>query len=782
MEPSESPPPQPPPRPGFVRHLIERRVPHILAIYAGVSWGLVEFTAFAADEFLLSSNWTRMVLVTLLLMLPSVVMLAWFHGKPGKDRDSLAPAERIGIPANVILCAAALWVLFGGDDPGLATNRVTVETEEGDTITRDVVRDEYRKPTALFPFAPGPGIGEDELWVSYAVPEALALDLMADEFFAPIATYWFEETAKARGFASLAEAPLVFKRELAQESYAAFMAVGEIDRVDDRYRVTLRMYRIGDASLAAETTHEGTDLLALVDSMSGPVKTALEIPAREGIEDLPVRGRLSENDAAVEAFFKGLLRRYAWSDREAAIEYLNTATTLDPTFTVAQYMLSEVVEVFGDGATDPLTPLVAAMENLYRMPERYGFRVRADYYRLTGERDRAQAVGEMWVELYPNDLHALRNQSALQRLAGDWGGMLATLDVIQRLNPLDGSVFISKAWAQQELGNDDQASALLTEYTERFPGEVRGYIRLADLHRGKGLHEKVREYLERLSVLEPLETGWTLQLAALDLDVGRLDEARARYERVLDQARTPVTRARARVGLGEYHRRRGEIADAIRSFDVGMEGQDDYRRWISIVPGGVEGILVYLEAGRADRVTALIEDWRAAFPPGERWDVDVSRLRLTLRLALKVEGVDAALEAHRQASEVVEGVGSEHYRAVLLGDLGLIRERAGDHAGAAESFRAAIALRPEAAYYRGAGRALRLAARLDEAAVELQEALRLIPADPRAHMEMALVLEAKGDIGGAVEHRRSALAVWENADADFEPAREARVKLAELGG
>ena len=29
---------------------------------------------------------------------------------------------------------------------------------------------------------------------------------------------------------------------------------------------------------------------------------------------------------------------------------------------------------------------------------------------------------------------------------------------------------------------------------------------------------------------------------------------------------------------------------------------------------------------------------------------------------------------------------------------------------------------------------------------------------------------------------RSALAVWENADEDFEPAREARAKLAELGG
>ena len=748
-----------------------------MAIYAGVSWGLVEFTAFATDEFELLPYWTRMVLVTLLLMLPSVVMLAWFHGKPGKDRDSLARTEKIGIPANVVVCAAVLWGLFGGGEPVSTTTRVTVETEEGDSITRDVIRDEFRKPTALFPFALGPGIGEDESWISYAVPEALVLDLMADDFFAPIPFYWYEPTAEARGFASVAEAPLVLKRELAQESYAAYMAVGEIDRVDDLHRVVLRLYRTSDGSLAGETTHEGADLLALVDELSGPVKTALEIPAREGIEDLPVRGRLSENDAAVEAFFKGFSRWRAREDRDAAIEYLNTATTLDPTFTVAQYTLSQVLEFSEEGAADPLTPLVAAMENLYRMPERYGFRVKADYYRLTGERDRAEAVGEMWVELHPNDLDALRNQADLQLWAADWEGRLATLDTIQRLNPLDGGVLISKAWAHMELGNDDQASALLTEYTERFPGEVRGYRRLADLHRAKGGHEKAREYLERLIVLEPLEPGWTLELAELDLDVGRFDEARAGYEQALSQARTSVMRALARKGIGNYHHRRGETADAIRAIEAGMEEETASWRfqW-----EGVGLILAYLEAGRADRIAALLEEWRAAYPPGQRWDADVSRLRLTMHLALETEGVNAALEAHRQAAEVVEGVGSEYYRGILLGDLGLIREREGDYSGAAESFRAAIALTPEVEFYRVAGRALRKAGRLDEAAVELEEALRLVPADPHAHFEMALVREAQGDVDGAVGHMRSALAVWETADEDFEPAREAREKLAEL--
>ena len=200
------------------------------------------------------------------------------------------------------------------------------------------------------------------------------------------------------------------------------------------------------------------------------MKAALEIPVREGVEDLPVRGRLSENAAAVEAFFKGVFRSFAHRDAEGAIEHLTTATTLDPSFTVAQYTLSQMLQSPSESGAEAVAPLVAAMENLYRMPERYGFQVKVDYYRLTGEMDRAAAVVEMWIELYPNDRRALRHQANLQYSKGDWEDVLATLAAIRRLDPLDGGLIEEMAGAHERLGNDDQALSLLTEYVERFPG------------------------------------------------------------------------------------------------------------------------------------------------------------------------------------------------------------------------------------------------------------------------------------------------------------------------
>ena len=779
METPQSHPTAPRSPVAVARDLVGRRVPHILAIYAGASWALVEFSAFAVAEFQLAPHWPRVVLLALFLMVPSVVLLAWFHGRPGKDRDSLARTEKVGIPANLLLCAVVLWMQFGGRNPASATALVTVETEDGETIERMVARTEFKKSTALFPVGLGPGIGENEPWIAYAVPEALLLDLMADDFFVPLPLYRYGWYAEASGRETGGEPSLALRRQLAQGVFAGFLATGEIDRVDGLYRLTLRIHRVDDGTVVGEITEDETDLLALVDAVSGPVKSALEIPARDGIEDLDVRARLSEDAAAVEAYFRSVHRLFAEDDTEGAVEYLTTATTLDPTFTVAQHALSRLLERSGEDETAAIAPLRAAMDNLYRMPERYGFEVKADYYRLVNEMDRAAAVVEMWVELYPNDLDALRARMNWQQSAGDWESVLATVATMQRLDPLDGGLLLETAEAHEELGNDDQAVAALTEYVDRFPGSTFGYYRLSEHHRRRGEHDEARRQLERATLMHPLASEFAADLAEVDLDVGRFGEARTGYERSLELARTPWQRAWALHGLRDYHHRRGEMAEALRAIETRLEEEARSRRPFGIAPGRFEDILVYLDAGRVDRAAAALEELRAQVTPQQRaYYVP----HLAVHVTLEAEGVDAALEAHGRALEILEANNIRGPRAALTADLGWILERGGDYSGAAESFSAAIALAPEARFHVGAGRALRKAGLTEDAERELREALRLVPADPRAHLEMALLREDQGDIDAAVESLNRALAVWENADDDYLPAREARARLAALEG
>ena len=186
---------------------------------------------------------------------------------------------------------------------------------------------------------------------------------------------------------------------------------------------------------------------------------------------------------------------------------------------------------------------------------------------------------------------------------------------------------------------------------------------------------------------------------------------------------------------------------------------------------------VYLDAGRYDDAVALFEELRSQLQPPlsdyyvPHWQVHI---------ALGAEDIDAARGAHHAALDAMEATEFGVLRPALTGDLGRIEELDGNYDAAVANYRDAMAQDPGRNLHRRTGRALRKAGRPDEAEEELREALHLRPADPRAHLEMALVLEARGDAAGAVEHLRSALAAWENADESFEPAGEARALLAAL--
>ena len=760
---------------GLARQLFERRVPQVLAIYAGASWGMVEFVNFIVEDFLLSPHWTRVVMTVLLLLVPTVVMIAWFHGRQGRDEVPLA--EKIGIPANLVVAVGALFLLFGGSDLGAATTSVSVETEDGETVERVVPKPEFRKRTALFPFDAGPGLGEDEAWLTYMTPTVLELDLAADDFFEPLSFNAFRQRLMELGFPALLDVPLALKREVAEDFHAAFIAAGTVDRVEGRYRVTLSLYETGSGSPASETVHEGPDFLALVDEMSETLADALEIPDRDDIEDLPVRERLTGNDAAWELVGQSYAKLLADPpDLEAGLEGLRAATALDPTFTMAQYQLS-VGLLAANRPGEAVAPIQAAMDHLYRLPERMRFGIKSDYYFMMQQPEKAWAVLEMWAELHPEDPAALRKYIGVQLLRGDWKEMVGTLGTLYRLNPTEHSLLRALAQAHVELGDIDRALEALGQYVERFPEDYSGYLDLARIQRRRGDHDSARDYLDRAIIMEPRMPELLGELASLDLGVGEFESALSGYEGALEAARTPVQRAAALEGLREYYRFRGQMEEAIGMADAWFDEISAAETPMQVVQRRFSDIDLYLDAGRYDDAVALFEELRSQLqPPLSEYHVP----HWQVHIALGAEDIDAARGAHHAALDAMEAADFGVLRPALTGDLGRIEELDGNYDAAVANYRDAMAQDPGRNLHRRTGRALRKAGRPDEAEEELREALRLRPADPRAHLEMALVLEARGDASGAVEHLRSALAAWESADEAFEPAREARALLAEL--
>ena len=89
---------------------MERRIPQILGSYLVAGTSLILFIEYLIDKYQFPSHYATLALFALIGILPSVVIIAYFHGAPGKDEWT--KIEKVGIPINVLFIAG---ILFFGD-------------------------------------------------------------------------------------------------------------------------------------------------------------------------------------------------------------------------------------------------------------------------------------------------------------------------------------------------------------------------------------------------------------------------------------------------------------------------------------------------------------------------------------------------------------------------------------------------------------------------------------------------------------------------------------------
>ncbi len=82
------------------KNLLERRVPQILGLYFGTSWVVIEFVNWLVASFDLFPKLPQLVFIALLTLIPTVAILSYSHGKPGKDKWT--KIEKVGIPVNLL--------------------------------------------------------------------------------------------------------------------------------------------------------------------------------------------------------------------------------------------------------------------------------------------------------------------------------------------------------------------------------------------------------------------------------------------------------------------------------------------------------------------------------------------------------------------------------------------------------------------------------------------------------------------------------------------------------
>lgn len=757
--------------PSSLQDLFDRRVPQYAALYLGGGWGLVQFVAFLEERYMISPHWTDICLLVLMLFLPSVLLFTYNHGRPGADR--WRRSERIAIPANVLVVVVAVWLFFGGKDLGAMTRTVTVRDENGNTVERAVPKASYRKRLLFFTPAGGDSaarrLGQGLLY-------GTLYDLMQDPFVDMNATPFIREKLEEAGFDDGDRVPLALQRRIASRLHYGYVASGEAMRDANGVAASIVVYDSEKGREVSRRRYVAPDVMSLSDSLSIGLRRDIGLPeAHMGqVADLPASEILTSSPEAYGEYLSGMdaVTHGRWPEGEAA---LSRALALDPTFAIAALGLFQTRLYSGDNAGSGVA-LAAAMEHVYRIPERRQFGVKAARYQMTGETDKALAVLEMGRQLYPDEASVHTQLASFYEMMNRWDDAIAEHRAVLELDPSQVERLRAIGSLLTRSDRYDEALEALRLYTEQEPDDPAGFMDVGQILSLEGDHDGARDQYEKALMLEPGEIDARLRLADLALEVGEPGVARRQLADALEVARTDAQRAEVYMNQAMLERWLGRPAAAIERLADWRGAAEDLPPF-QIALTQMTRLEVYALAGRDAEGRRLVEGARAVLAGPFAGLEGLGTLNLELG---REEPWPGELDS---ASEQLEALSRSNafgfLRPFVLDGRAHAAEARGDYGRALELYRERREAAPTSVGTRvSVGRVLREMGRNDAALAALDSALALAPGDPRVLLEMGLTRLEKGQVAEAREALERGAEIWRDAEPAFAPARVLRERLA----
>ena len=120
----------------LLKSLLERRVPHIIGSYIIAGSSLILFIDWLVIRYELPSQYVSLSLFGIISILPSVIILAYFHGAPGKDEWTLI--EKVGIPINILFIAIVIFFIDLTDNTKEPLDSYYIHFTSSENYTRRV--------------------------------------------------------------------------------------------------------------------------------------------------------------------------------------------------------------------------------------------------------------------------------------------------------------------------------------------------------------------------------------------------------------------------------------------------------------------------------------------------------------------------------------------------------------------------------------------------------------------------------------------------------------------
>lgn len=774
----------------FITELRDRRILPAVGVYVAGVWVLIEILDRMVDRYLLSPYLSDIVFWGLYSLIPAVSLIAWTHGRPGKDKATRL--EKVGVPINLIATLGLLISVFGDKDLDLAATQITVNNELGQQETHYIPSETFRRRMAVF-FWKNESGNPDLDWLQYGITELLVQDLQQDPFILANSPWnnfgnGFYSRMRRGGFNDGLNVPVSLMRKIAKEANRQYFVEGSLKKAAHEYVLTARIWDTQTLNQVAEIQESGWDIYTTTDRLSKNIREALDVPesSKRIAEDLPLTETYGESEESLKAYIQGLNARLFDNDYAASNAFFDEATRIDPGFVLAWFRKATNMTESGDfpGAQEALSK---AQELDYRLPARDRAQLKAMLYRLAGDHEKLMSFLYMQTKIR-DDASSHNSLAMMLMFSGELEKAKTEYLLALERDALNVGIYLQLSTLERATGNMDAAIDYARKYQQQKPEDIEANIQLGDLLRDSGDLDAAEEQYKQAQVLQNAPVRPTLKLAIIASHKGDIRAARRYLSEAEGFAQTPMDKTLVKQGTALLEFRLGKIGEAIRQ----TYAQEENLRQSQ----GLLALTLYLYAPLID-FYVMLDDFEAArsaldtakgmlAPP-----VDKFMAFSAAKIQAKEKDFDGAYASLQQAREVMDQFQLKPLEVqVHLVEI-IINTAKADYQAVVDHSMKAIELINQTVVgnnvqfglpqiYAQLARAQIKLGQLDAADKSIQAGLNLDPSEPMLWVEKARLQQARDMPQLALASVNYALAIWKDADEDYVMLKRAQRLAAEL--
>jgi len=653
----------------FLKKLWNRRVPQIIAIYLGVCWVVVEFvSSLLVDRFFQSPYLIEFSIVTLLSLLPSILLLAYFHGKPGKNEWT--KFEKIGIPINIILVAFVLFLTFHDKDLGAIAETVTLENEEGEQVERVIPKSGFIKSVGIFFFENISGDSSLD-WLQYGFSDLLDYDLDPEIFIYSGNRYLYNDVMIQAGFDKGVGAPLTVKRNIVKSFTKDYFVTGSFDKSRNNYQLIISLYKTDNGKLISKKEYIGSNIFELIDSVTLNLKHDLKLPEShiEEAIDLPLTETMTNSLEALKQYVLG--RNYITLENDwiSAQKYLERSIIIDSTFAIAYDRIGLVYNMLNLDykANEALENLI---KYIYKLPEDRRFKSKYKFFKyIDKDIEKAVSTLKLWAGLFPNEskVHVYLGKEYIW--ANNIDAAIMEFKIASELIS-DYSMLDDIGELYREIGDFDNALKYFKKYNIINHDNYYSYINIANLYLEYGFHIEAHEYIYNASIVDPQNILTFLKLAEIKKCSGKKTDTSELYRKALKKAKTHKDKSKIYYYMQSFYEYTGNLDKSIEYMNLRFKEEEEFLPIYKVLRRKIEWLYLYAKADKACLALEILDNIKKNH--GDLLNKTTCFGYLDIYLELKdIENIRKSI---KEVESYIQTVGSEKDREIIYYAQGKICE------------------------------------------------------------------------------------------------------------